>query len=270
MSSDAWETHYRWEWFRREAWRPGFRASKRGRFGGSCGCFAEIVRDLGGGPVLDCTCGLGLKTIVMKEMGLDVVGSDGCAFGVEKARELAALDGLDVEYFTSTWAKLPERMDARFTAIFNDALSWTLTREDFEASLRGLRDALAPGGVLVFMGAPEDAPSDDESRRTLLLETYHREPPFRVEWTHEDAGVCCTAIAVRELGDDHFDEHHLYLVRKGDTERLEVATLRQPVTWDWPTLVELFSRTGFATLETRAFPGRTHDGGTLRLNVATK
>ena len=29
---EAWETLYRWEWFHREQWRPGFRETKAGKW----------------------------------------------------------------------------------------------------------------------------------------------------------------------------------------------------------------------------------------------
>jgi len=270
MTAHAWETHHRWEWFRREDWRPTFRDWKRGESGGSCACFAETVGDLGGGPVLDCSCGFGLKTIVMKEMGLDVTGSDACAFAVEKARELAGIEGHSIDYFLSTWADLPRQTEQRFVAIFNDALSWTATREEFEASLRGFLGALRPGGVLVFMGAPEGSPSSPESRRKLLLDTFEREPKFRVEWSHTEGDVTCTALIVRELGDGFLDEHHLYMIDDACATRLEVATIRQPVTWDWPLLVALFDAAGFSKVETRTFARKANDGGDIALNIATK
>ena len=270
VGEEEWGTLYRWEWFRREVWRRTFRDAKRGKGGGSCACFKEILDELGGGPALDCTCGLGLKTIVLKEMGVDVIGSDRCEFAVEKARELAEMEGLDIEYFVSSWAELPTRTDRRFRAIFNDALSWTLTRETFEASLRGFFEVLEPGGVLVFMGAEEGGPDDPEFQRKLLLEYYHREPPFRIEWNHSDAGTRCTALAVRDLGDTFLDEHHFFLIEEGGKQRLEVATIRQPVTWHWPLLKEMFKDAGFKNLETRTFPGKSRDGGTIKLNVATK
>ncbi|HUW56329.1 MAG TPA: class I SAM-dependent methyltransferase [Planctomycetota bacterium] len=270
MREASWETLYRWDWFHRDAWRRTFRDWKRGKFGGSSACFAEIVRELGGGPTLDCSCGLGLKTIVMKEMGVDIIGSDRCAFAVEKARELAASEGLDIKYFTSSWAALPKRTPQRFAGIFNDALTWTLTREEFEASLRGLHEALDPGGVLVFFGAEEGGRDDPDFQRELLLESCGREPKFRIEWTHEAEGTRCTSIAVRELGDTFFDEHHLYLIEEAGKQRLETATIRQPVLWHWPLLVELFESAGFSKLETRTFAGRARDGGTVKLNVATK
>ena len=63
---------YRWEWFRRVQWRGTFRRKKRH----SSGAFVELVRERGlrDEPVLDCSCGLGLKTIVMKEAGVSVFG----------------------------------------------------------------------------------------------------------------------------------------------------------------------------------------------------
>jgi SAM-dependent methyltransferase len=271
MSLADWETLYRWEWFRREAWRPTFRHEKRGKFGGSCACVKEIADGFGpGARVLDASCGFGLKTIVLKEMGVKVVGSDGCAFAVEKAKELARLEQLDIPYFVSTWAKLPEGTTGRFDMIFNDALSWTETRGEFEASLAGLLGALKPGGVLVFMGAEEGGTDDPAARRRLLLDTYHREPPFRIEWSREDGPTRSTAFAVRQLGDTHFDEHHLYLVEEKPSARLEVATLRQPVSWDWPVLREMFAGAGFVSLHTRAFPGKAAGGRAIKLNVAVK
>lgn len=71
MERSQWETLYRWEWFRREQWRPGFRAQKAGKTGGSCRIFKDLLAEIGGDLALDCTCGFGLKTIVMKEMHVD-------------------------------------------------------------------------------------------------------------------------------------------------------------------------------------------------------
>lgn len=61
------------------------------------------------------------------------------------------------------------------------------------------------------------------------------------------------ALGVRELGDDFFDEHRLHLIDDAGRQRLEVATIRQPVTWDWPLLAELFAA----------------DGRTIFLNIAS-
>jgi SAM-dependent methyltransferase len=270
MDEKSRETIYRWEWFRRSAWREGFRGAKRGTSGGSCAAFQQILDGLGGGPALDSSCGLGLKTILLKEMGLNVAGSDGCAFAVEKARELADLERLDIDYFTSSWAELASRTPRCFDGIFNDALSWTVTREEFEASLRGFLGVLKPHGVLVFMGAEAGSSDDPAHRKKLLEELWSRRPGLEIDWTHEEKDTRCTRIIARELGPDFMDEHSLYLVEEAGRQRLETATVRQPVYWHWPILREMFADAGFSNLQTREFPGLGQHGASIKLNVATK
>lgn len=201
---------------------------------------------------------------------MNVVGSDGCAFAGEKARELARLEGHDIEFFTSRWADLRSRTGRRFDGIFNDALSWTRTREEFEASLRGFLAALKPRGIFVFMGATKGSASDPARRRKLLRELWQQRPKFSIEWTREHGGTRCTSVLVRERGDTFVDEHHVYLIEQKGESRIETASIRQPVTWHWDVLDEMFREAGFASLDTHTFAGMASDGSDLALNVATK
>ena len=261
-----WDTLYRWVWFHRELGLPGFRERKRH----SPAAFKQIMDSVGGSSVLDSSCGFGLKTLVMHDLGLRVMGSDGCEFAVRKARELAGSEGQAVEYFTARWEELPERTAHRFDGIFNDALSWITTRAEFEASLRGLCGALRPGGVLVFMGAAEGSPSDTESRRQLLEREWQRKPRFSIEWRYEIEATRCTSLLVREKGDTYIDEHHVFVVEESGARRLETATIRQPLCWHWPLLVEMLRGAGFSRVETRTFPGQGQGGADFSLNVATR
>jgi len=207
---------------------------------------------------------------VLAGLGLRVAGSDGCGFAVQKARELAAAEGQAVQFFSAPWAELPERTTDRFEGVFNDALSWIVTRGEFESALRGLCGALKPGGVLVFMGAAQDSPADPESRRQLFESEWQRRPRFSIEWQYARAGVACTSVLVREKGEMYVDEHHIFLIAEGGVQRLETATIRQPVYWHWPLLLEMVRQAGFSRLETRTFPGLGAGGTTFKLNVATR
>lgn len=217
---DSWETFYRWEWFHREDWLPGFRERKRH----SPAAFKQTMDGLGGSFVLDSSCGLGLKTLVLRDLGLRVSGSDECGFAVQKARELAKAARQEIVFFGSPWAELPERTSHRFDGVFNDALSWIVTRGEFEAALRGLCGVLRPGGVLVFMGAPQNSPCDAESERLLLEREWQRRPRLSIEWQYARGSVSCTSILAREKGESYVDEHHLYLIEEGGVRRLETAT----------------------------------------------
>ena len=114
-----WETLHRWEWFRREQWRPTFREAKAGKVG-ALAAFKKILGESAGQVALHSTCGLGLQTIMLKEMGMNVVGCDGCDFAVEKARELARLEGHQIEFCTARWSEPPWRTERRFDAAGDD------------------------------------------------------------------------------------------------------------------------------------------------------
>jgi len=208
--------HYRWEWFRREQWRRSFRERKRH----SSGAFIELVQDrnMVGEPVLDCSCGLGLKTIVMREAGLYVHGSDVCAHVIDLARLLAEEEGhSDIPYFVSSWAELPRRTEARYAAIFNDALSWVYSEEEMAASLKGFHDCLIPGGILAYTGA---LPGTDTDQQQILDQEWEKKTANGRHWLGmgaADGGTSVQEVVFLEKGSDFIDEHHLYIMDDGGT-----------------------------------------------------
>ncbi|MBN1346771.1 MAG: class I SAM-dependent methyltransferase [Phycisphaerae bacterium] len=268
MHKKEWETIHRWEWFRREQWLHTFRQEKFGSYGGSPAAVKRILGDAGGKVVLDASCGLGLKTVVMHEIALDVVGCDQSEFAIEKARELSRLEQHPLEFFTARWRELPSRTKMQFDLIFNDALSSIVTREDFELALNGFRGALKSGGYLVFMGAPEGSTPHDAL--AVLEATWEARPKFSIQWTHTEGDMRCTALLARDRREDYIDEHHLFIVEEGGEQRLETATIRQPIYWHWALLKDMFHRAGFSHLETREFCGMGKGGTDFTLNVATK
>ncbi len=263
-TTEDYTTSYRWEWFRREQWRGSFRRRKASR----ALAFWRVLGEDPAKAALDCSCGLGLKTIPMRELGLRVQGSDACPFAVEKARELAALEGADIEYFVSTWADLPAGTAGRFDGVFNDALCLLETDDEFEASIRGIREVLAPGGVLVWLGA---AKGDRSGKGVELLgEKFRSLGRFSLNWSHSAGGLECTSLTVRELRGEEMDEHLLYVVCGPEGRRLETATLRWTARWDAPRVERLFAAAGYSDLRTETFAGLGGDGQDLRLNVAVR
>ncbi|MCP4645567.1 MAG: class I SAM-dependent methyltransferase, partial [bacterium] len=243
------DVFYRWQWFSRDRWRGGFREGKRHSSLG----FADLLKERGMAeePVLDCSCGLGLKTLVMKELGLRVEGSDACAEGIEYARRFAAEEGHpDLAYFPSTWAELPEATEQRYAAVFCDALSWIHEDADMAASLRGLHDVLRPGGVLVYMGALPGSGGFDGSEARLLEEEWqralaHQGGPYALGYQHTADGVSVTETIVLERGTDYIDKHHLYAVTEDGATRLEAMTMRSVVKWYWDRIEPLLRAAGF-------------------------
>jgi len=205
-------------------------------------------------PVLDCSCGLGLKTIVMREAGLAVSGADSCIEAVRLARRFAEEEGHeDIPYFVSSWADLPRNTEMRYAAIFNDALSWVYADEEMGASLRGLHDSLLPGGILAYMGA---LPGTRDDRQRLLDQEWEKRTAggrHRPGIAAVDGRTAVQEVIFSEKGTDYIDEHHLYVVRDGDEQRIESCCLRVALKWGWATIQPFLEEAGFMSFTTKEF-----------------
>jgi SAM-dependent methyltransferase len=263
---DPWETLHRWEWFRRRQWQASFRERRRT----ISTAVAAILHERGhaDGLGLDCSCGLGLHTIAFMEAGLRVQGADRSAFAVSRAQELARNEGHHIPFFVASWHDLPTCTPQRFDAIFCDALSWLRTRHAFQEALQGLREALQPGGALLFLGAPEGTPDDRGAQ--LLQERWHAQPHYALDWSHTDGHVTCTKMSVGALGADFLDRHHVFLIEEAGAQRLECVTIRESAHWSWARLVALFHEAGFSHLSTYAVQQWSSRGMPAGLNVATR
>ncbi|MBN2714172.1 MAG: class I SAM-dependent methyltransferase [Planctomycetes bacterium] len=263
-----WDMIYRWEWFRHEDWRHDFRDAKLGQGGGTCRAFTDLSKLIGAEVALDCSCGLGLKTICMSEMGLNVSGSDGSGFAVKHAAELAKLEGTNISFFQSKWANLPKNMPHHFDAIFCDALSSVTTWDELGASLVGFYHSLNPGGFLMFMGAGDE--SDPEEEHWKQHEEWDTQPREYADWFYRDGGVSCSKVVQKRKSEDYIDERYLYVICENQITRLESTTYRRPAYWSWQHWKDLTQMAGFCHLETRTYERYGYDGGPIRVNVAWK
>lgn len=245
---ENWEAVHRWEWFRRSQWRGNFRECKvRPAKAIQEAMFDRGMRD---GLLLDCSCGLGFQSIVLGECGVHVQGADRSPFAVERARELAAENGLQIEYFASRWDELPQRTTLRFDAAFVDALTWLHGRDEMLAALRGLRGVLRPGGILIFLGVPEGVTRELSDER---VEAWWKSVPgASLNWRHSEGGITCTSMSLGSRGPDYIDWRLTYLIEDNRGLRLEHQAIRQSLRWTWPDLTQAVLEAGFARLETHA------------------
>ena len=100
-----------------------------------------------GERLLDVACGTGRSSLPMLERGYEVTGCDRSPAMVERAR--AKLDGR-AEVVVADMRALPwhERFDA--ATCVDDSINYLLALADVVAAMRSIRDALVPGGLLVF------------------------------------------------------------------------------------------------------------------------
>lgn len=106
-----------------------------------------LANGLTGDRLLDVGCGTGLSFLPMLGRGWRVTGCDISPEMLERARAKA---GPEVELAVADMSELPLFGEFDLIWAVNDAMNYLLSVEDFEATLRGMRRNLAPGGRIVF------------------------------------------------------------------------------------------------------------------------
>jgi len=168
----AWDMIWKWMWFTKDAWPSAFREPRDG----TRRALSSLLPKLRVRSVLDCSCGLGWKTLLLAQMGYDAEGSDGSAFAVKHAAELAAEEGLDIRFFRSRWDSLGEEAGRRYDCVYCDSFAWITSRRSLLASARGVHPVLKRGGKFIFVGAHEWSADGDNARS--IDEQFENDGPF--------------------------------------------------------------------------------------------
>ncbi len=109
--------------------------------------YVEMIEGFGAHRVLDVGCGTGTLAIMLAQRGHEVIGLDPAIASLEVAR--AKPDGDRVRWIEGDATALPliecdaVTMTANVSQFITDPSQW-------QASLRGIRNVLAPSGHLIF------------------------------------------------------------------------------------------------------------------------
>jgi SAM-dependent methyltransferase len=109
--------------------------------------YVDVVDELGARSVLDIGCGTGTFACMLAQRGIDVTAVDPARASLDVARSKSGAEV--VRWLHGDATSLPALdVDAAFMTA--NVAQVFLTDDDWAATLRGIRDALRPGGVLVF------------------------------------------------------------------------------------------------------------------------
>jgi SAM-dependent methyltransferase len=109
--------------------------------------YAAIADELGARRVLDVGCGTGTFALLLADRGLEVVGVDPALASLDVAR--AKPGGERVRWIHGDATTLPP-LEADLATMTGNVAQAIVERPDWEGTLRGIHDALRPGGFLVF------------------------------------------------------------------------------------------------------------------------
>ena len=121
----------------------------------------DVRRPLAGKRALDMGCGAGLLSEPLARLGADVTGVDAAPENVAVARRHAAQSGLTIDYRVGdTQAVAGEQFDLVASLEVIEHVT------DARGFVRGLADALAPGGLMV-LSTPNRTPLSQLAMVTL-------------------------------------------------------------------------------------------------------
>ncbi len=101
------------------------------------------------GRALDVACGEGGDAVWLAEHGWQVTATDISRVGIDRGREAATERGVEVEWLVADIADGPPR-EAGYDLV--TAHYAALSHDDDDAAARGIIAAVAPGGLLLYVG----------------------------------------------------------------------------------------------------------------------
>lgn len=110
--------------------------------------YSAIVTEFSARSVLDIGCGTGTLACMLALRGIAVTAVDPAEASLGVARAKPGADR--VAWLRGTAENLPESLDVDLAFMTGNVAQVFLTDEEWEATLRGARAALRPGGRLIF------------------------------------------------------------------------------------------------------------------------
>jgi SAM-dependent methyltransferase len=155
-----------------------------------------------GARILDCACGIGTQTLGLAGLGFRVAGSDASAMAIERARNEAAIRGLEIPLFHADMRQLsaiPGDYDA--VIAMDNALPHLESDMELRRAAEAIHAKLRPGGL--FLASIRDYD------RLIVERPTVQGPAF-----HSDSGRRRIVFQLWDWLDERRYAFHLYITRE--------------------------------------------------------
>ena len=202
--------------------------------------YVQLVDELGARSVLDIGCGTGTFACMLARRDIDVTAVDPAGASLDVARAKPGAEA--VQWLQGDATTLPPlRVDAAFMTA--NVAQVFLTDDDWQATLRGTRRALRPGGHLVFETRDPARRAWEQWTPELTLTVVDVPGIGAVESWEEVTDVTGDLVTFRSLT----------RFRRDDVVLESTSTLRFR---ERPDVEASLRREGFQTVEVRDAPDR--------------
>ncbi|RLG17789.1 hypothetical protein DRN62_00130 [Nanoarchaeota archaeon] len=238
---ESWNTLWRWMWFTRDSWESKYWKEERI----AVKPLLSLLRKLKVKSVLDCSCGLGYKTVLVAKAGYEVEGSDGSPVAIRFAPLLAEENGLKIRFFTSLYNELSERCKRKYDCVLSDNIDEISTREGMKIAAKNVHAVLNEGGKLIFSGIQPKLTRKDLKRE--IEKVWKKRKHFSIEEPpYEKGGIRVTRVEVNEKTSEGILENNIFLIEEKGKFRVEIAPIMNPrIKWTYRDYYKVLKEAGF-------------------------
>ncbi len=202
--------------------------------------YAALVNELDARSALDVGCGTGTFACLLAQGGLVVLGLDPAAASLEVARMKPGADR--VHWIHGDAAALPP-LEVDVATMTGNVAQVFVSDDDWRVTLRAIRQALRPGGNLVF----ESRVPEDQAWRRWTPEDSH------VRADIEDVGIVDVWVEMTDVEGPLVSFRTRFVFERERTVLTSDSTLRFRTREE---LADSLSEAGFTVQEVRDAPDR--------------
>ncbi|MGQ9641407.1 MAG: class I SAM-dependent methyltransferase [Candidatus Bathycorpusculaceae bacterium] len=134
----SWDIIWKWSWFTRKTWMPEYLKETSS----DLQPLFSLLPRLHVKSILDCSCGLGFKTVMFAKKGYEVEGSDASATAIKYAPKIAEKEGLKIRFFRSRFEDLGKNCKRKYDSVFSDYFDELSSRSELKAWLKAFIQCL--------------------------------------------------------------------------------------------------------------------------------
>lgn len=240
----SWDILWKWLWFIKDIWISNYWREVKSQIDS----LLSLLDRLNVKSVLDCSCGLGFKTILLAKSGYVVEGSDGSVVAIRYAPQLAREKGINIRFFHSRWEELGEKCEYTYDCVFSDYFDEIETYRDMINAAKGIYSVLNRDGKFIFYGPSPKYKSKSDLKK-LIEEEWRKRRRIKILPPYKKGGIRVISIEIAQKTSDGIRETHIFLIEKQDMMKAEIAFIMNPrIKWTFQDYAKVLSETGFKTV----------------------
>jgi SAM-dependent methyltransferase len=233
---ESWGIRWKWLWFTRDVWESEYWKDEQT-------ALKPVFRLLSKSKlksILDCSCGLGYKTVLFAKAGYKVEGSDASVVAVKYAPQLAKDEGVNIRFFRSHYEELNRKCKRKYDCVWSDNFDEISAYEYLKAAARSIHSVLNQDGKLVFVATSE------KDLEKLIEKEWKKRKHFAVYLPYKRDSVKVTRIEVAEKTPEGILENNIFLIEERESFRTEIASVMNPrIKWTFKDFDKALKEVGF-------------------------